>query len=167
MRTDETQRRIAVVSHQFPPRKGSQRGEVARESLLHLGLQGAVLGVAPSIATHVDAVATSVAAVAELGVLLKCRPEGNRSAEVGIEAHRPSVGHHLAGRVARVDAQLSAVLGNRAQVELVQIDAAKRQEQSPAADIGCTHDHLVREFVFNTEVVVVGGGRALRLQDRA
>ena len=112
------------------PRKGSQCGEVARQSLLHLGLQRAVLGVAPSVATHVDAVATSVAAVAESWVLLKCRPEGNCPLKLGLRLTgpcRPPSGRPGLGR-----RTAEPRTWRRPQVELVQIDAAKA-EKSPAA----------------------------------
>ena len=70
----EAQRRVPVVGHYFSPGKSGERGEVAGQPFLHLGLQRAVLGVARGVAIHDNAVARTVAAIAKLRKLLQRHP---------------------------------------------------------------------------------------------
>src|ERR1019366_2436627 len=123
----EVQRGIPVIGNQLRPGKRNQRGEMARQPLLHLGLQRMVDGVASRVAINVDAVAPVdasgpiVAAVTELRVLLERYPQRNGTLTIVGVGRRlngcPRVGHHTAG--VRNNAQRSAVLRDRAEIELV------------------------------------------------
>src|SRR5208282_565570 len=125
VRTDEAERRVAVVGHDLSPSKSGKGGEVARQPFLHLGLQGTVCRIACGIAPRDDAVTAAVAPVTELREGLEGCPlrNGSLSAEARVQAHRPSVGHHAAWR--SEDAQRAPVVCDRGQTKLVEIDVAE------------------------------------------
>src|SRR5215469_1133414 len=103
---------------------------MARQSLLDLGLQRAVFGVTCRVASKIDTVASTVAAVTELREPLEYKPRGH--GRLTVERAREScvgIRRRAAARVIR-DTQRSVVLCDRGQIELVQVDSgiAKRQE---------------------------------------
>lgn len=72
----------------------------------------------------------------------------------------PLVGHH------GVD-EGTLVTGDGAQIELVQIDSAEREEQAPAADVTGSEMETMGEIHIPTEVEVIGELRALRVEHGA
>src|SRR5271165_183138 len=145
MLTDKVQRITAVVRHQLGPGKGGQGGEVPGQALLHLRLQGAVLGISAGVAMHQDA--KTLAGYADVPA----------TGELRERLGRYKLRLRGAGRTERVDL---------AQGELVQICNFHRKEQAPAAHIADAENDFVGKFVLQTEVEVIGFLRTLRVQHR-
>src|ERR1700733_4091454 len=134
---------------------------MAREALLHFRLQGVVFGIPRRIAGGDDA--AGEAAAAELRIFFERHPPWHLRLTVkGVRRWQdgfPGVRY----RTARIEdeTQRITILRNCAQTEHVLIHGAERHKKSAATHIPSTYHYLMREFIFQTKVVVVGGGRAL------
>src|SRR5271170_3473783 len=161
VRTHEPKRRISIVSNQLGPGKRSQGREMAGQSLLHFGLQRAVFGVAPWVTTD-DHTTTTISAVAELWVLLECKPRRYRRLTVECAGKvSVRVGRLAAARIVR-NAQRRTVLCDRTQAERIQVNIAERHKEATAAYVSGADNHLMRQLIFQAEVVIVSSRRALR-----
>src|SRR5208337_5635802 len=108
-----------------------------------LGLQGTVIGVAAGIAMDCDSFTTACGAIAELRKFLEGYPQRHSGLTIidvcrGLNG-RPLIGHH------GVD-ECMLIARDGAEIELVQIHSAKREEQAPAAYISGGEVETMREI---------------------